>query len=247
MKRKALLVILIAFLLMSTLYQFSCASTPTALPPTTVTTIQTVTVPTTQTVAVTPSPSLITVPPPTTYTNPITPPVISQIADNNNPHFFAGQDVSGYTKTVNVDGTTTQTPIVKDLYLDLEMGGFFTQKDAIFIPKISGVTEYDAWILNFTIPTFKLPILVNWGYIPNNPQSPLSLTNWERGNFKTLYTTNQSLLLTGKGLAVDDLISTNGVHLSHINQQGNLIAFVRVTNASDIQGWWMKFGGNKFN
>ncbi len=251
MKRKAFFTILIALLLMITISQLSCASAPASVPPKTVTTTQTVTVPTTQTmtvtpqtVTVTPSPSLITVPPPTTYTNPTTPPVISQITDNNNPHFFAGQDVSEYTKTVNADGSVTQTPVVKDLYLDVDLGGFFTQKDAIFIPKIPGVTTQDAWILNFAIPTFKLPFLINWGYMPapNSPKSAFTLIVFERSNFKNIYNTNQASL-TGGGLAHDDLIAANGVHLSHINQQGDLIAFVRVTNANDVQGWWIKFGG----
>ena len=130
-------------------------------PPVTVTTTQTATVTVTQT------PAVITVypnPPPTVNTTPSNTPPASSVGDvNNNAHFFIGQDISGYTKTVNPDGSVTQSPVKQDLYLDLDLGGFYTQNEATFVPKIPDFTDQDQWILKFTVPTFKLPLVVNWG------------------------------------------------------------------------------------
>lgn len=228
-------------------------SPPKPVPTITTTATITVTPPpitTVQTVTATPPPVTVTVSPspsPTIVASPENTPVISSIEANNNPHFFTGQNILGYTQTMNAGGSITQTPVTQDLYSDLVLGGFYNQNDATFVPHIPSITNQDAWILKFTVPTFKLPVDVNWGYVAKPNTNPtLSLTIFTFGDFKSRYIQNPYTLNNAPGIASENYISRLGVHLQYLRDEGDYIIYVQTNNADNILGWWLKFGGIKF-
>jgi hypothetical protein len=247
--RKSVFSLAFVFLLAMMTVLTACTASPSVVtqPPVTVTATQT----TIATVTVTPLSSNIIPPPlPTSYnmTNP-TPAVTPTQTNNpnNNAHFFVGRDISGYTKIVNPDGSITQSPVYKDLFLDLDLVGFFTDKDATFIPRVPGITDHDDWIVKITMPTIRLPFTLNWSYTmkDNKSKTSLKFSLWRFDDFKTYYN-NNPIQLNTIGVAADKDISSEGVHYQQIREQTTYAALIRVSNPEDNAGWWIKVGGKLY-
>lgn len=221
----------------------SCTSNTTPLAPVTVT--KTVT----ETLASTQVPATITQTQTVTVTQTVAPdPLVNsdppQIANQNNARFLVGRGITGNTKTVNIDGTISESPVYEDSFLDLNLLGFYTQKDAVFVAKIPTITNIDQWILKFNIPAVNLPVIVNWGYITKSGKADATFTFsiWDTDVFKTLYSTNPGTLISGKGTTNDLYVSSDGTHVQNINKTYEYTALILSQKSEDILGWWVKTG-----
>ncbi len=253
MKRILIFVTIIALILPAALSLMSCTSTSagstnpsqsvsTVTVTTTSTAVSTATVTVTPTIkntspiSITPSPTL----PPVTTT-----PATSQIDSNNNAHFYLRKDISGYTRKLEPDGTYSQTPIYEDIYVDWRLGGFFTIKDAIFVPRIPTMTDHDDWFFRFdNTNQFKSPWVINWGYVlkSNNPNTSVALYVFKKDYFDAYYYKNPSNLIPGS-LGMDRGISSSGIRSLAMTDYGSYTGLIRTDNPDNILGWWVKFGG----
>lgn len=217
----------------------------------------TITVRATETVTATPPPVTVTAPAPAPVTVTVTPspsptitsqptisPEVYPVDMFNNPSFLVGQDVVGYNKTPLSDGTIKQTPIYKDVYINMDNWGFLTKKDAIFVPRIPTISDRDDWFVRFNITATKLPFTINWGYKikPNKPETTLSYGLWKEEYFKNTYY-SAPRLLEGRSLGNDTYVSAEGIHLQFVGQEGSFVVLLRTNNPDDVLGWWIKYGG----
>jgi hypothetical protein len=232
----------------------SCATnTPGASQPVpTVTVISTVVVTSVATVTVTPtatSASTSYSPIQPTTTRPIsssptpTVPVEDNNNVNNNPLFFTGKDITGYNKIPQSDGSSIQTPVYQEKVVEQQLGGFFTKKDAVFVPRIPTVTDIDDWFIRFD-SKFKIPWFINWGYTTKNSNSKnnITLKLYTKDDFDTYYYKNPAFLISG-GIGTDQGITDKGIHGLSVPTSGSFVAVIRTNNSDEIQDWWIKFGG----
>lgn len=245
MKKKTLFLAFILLLSITALILSSCTSNTSPLtssqPPVTITSIQPpvtmtatqppviitstqppVTINVTQTMTVTATQTVVPSPLPATDSDTDNKSDVSQIMAKNNPHFLVGRDT----------------------FLDMDLLGFYTQNDATFLPKIPTIKDIDEWILNFNFQLVKYPIIVNWGYITKSgkPDTTFAFKIWRSDLFKTLYSTNQTLLINSKSPITDLYVSPDGIHVQNIKEEHVFSAHIYTQNSDDILGWWMKLG-----
>ena len=251
MKKLTLITIsIISLAVLATSFMACAANVPSSPQPT-------VTVKATETVTATPAPITVTAPAPAPVTVTVTPtpsptitisptgvPEAYPVEKYNNPSFLVGQDIIGYNKTPQSDGTIKQTPIYQDVFLNLGKWGFLTKKDATFVPHIPTISARDDWFARFQIGGVKIPFAINWGYMikPNKPDTYLTYGLWKDDYFKNTYY-NSPNLLDGRSLGNDSYVSAEGIHLQFVGQEGNFVVLLRTNNPDDILGWWFKYGG----
>lgn len=163
----------------------------------------------------------------------------------NNSSFFLSTYVAATATTVTKNGIITSSPVYNDVFVDLDLGGFFTNKDAISLTKIPNITTRDDWIYIFNFPAFNLPFVLNTGYQLNNPDAKLEFFLLNKSYFNDNYEKNPFGIYAGN-LARNAVVSTQGIMSYKINDTGNLVAVFRTTNAGDISGWWVKYGGKHY-
>jgi hypothetical protein len=207
----------------------------------------TVTVTATTTVTVTPAPVTVTVTPEITPTQTTPTPTFNEMDINNNPHFFFSKEITGYSTPVVLVGTPTPSPTYKENYLDLDLGGFFTNRDAYFDPRIPEFTNHDDWFYIFQLPVYKFPWIMNWGYITksNSPDTTLTLSVYKKDVLANYYNKFQNIAAP-PSLGQEKAISSSGVHCLQFNDSGTFVVLVKTNNADDIAGWWAKYGGEKY-
>jgi hypothetical protein len=241
-------IILLPILTLS-LVACSLPGTNTSQPSPTITATNTVTNTVTATITATLTPGAV---PPSSTTPPAASqepgtPVTPQLDIYRNADFFITQDIIGYTKTPLPDGTLIQSPISKDVFIKLDLGGFFTAREAVFVPEIPTITDYVDWFFSFDLPIYKPPWTLNWGYIAksNTTDTDLSLFLFKKDVFKSNYASNQASLL-GLKLNTNRITSEKGINSSLIRETGNFTVLLRANNTEDIAGWWVKIGGQKY-
>jgi hypothetical protein len=165
---------------------------------------------------------------------------------NNNPHFFVGTDISYVTPSV-LSGAVKPSPIYKYNYLDLDLGGYFTNRDAYFSSHIPQISDFDDWFYTFDLPVYKMPWIINWNYATksNNPDNSFSFEVYKKDVFISWYNKSPGALNISK-LGTDRGISDSGVHSLAINDSGSFLVRVRTSNTADIASWWVKYGGQKY-
>jgi len=163
----------------------------------------------------------------------------------NNSSFFLSTYVAATATTVTKNGIITSAPVYNDIFVDLDLGGFFTNKDAILLTKIPNITTRDDWIYMFNFPAFNLPFVLNMGYQLNNPDAKLDIFLLNKSYFSDNYEKTPFGIYAGN-LAKNPVISTQGINSFKINDTGNLVAVFRTTNAGDVSGWWVKYGGKHY-
>jgi hypothetical protein len=163
----------------------------------------------------------------------------------NNSSFFLSTYVAATATTITKNGTITSAPVYNDVFVDLDLGGFFTSKDALLLAKIPGITTRDDWIYMFNFPAFNLPFVLNMGYQLNNPDAKLEFFLLNKSYFTDNYEKNPFGIYAGS-LARNPVVSTQGISSYKINDTGNLVAVFRTAKASDIAGWWVKYGGKHY-
>jgi hypothetical protein len=218
---------------------------PTATVTSTVTVISTVTVTPTGMVNPTNATTIfVTSSPTASVTNPGGSATVSQIEKNNNPKFFIGKDITYYNKERQQDGTIKTVPVFEDNMTDQQLGGFFSNKDATFVPRIPSITVIDEWFFRFDCSRFRTPWFINWGYNTKNAKSTATFTFdlYKKDDFDANYYKNpNSLKSTAIGL--DKGVSDNGVHALAVNAGGSFVCVLRTSSSDEIQDWWAKFGG----
>jgi hypothetical protein len=212
-------------------------------PPVTVTMISTTAV--TKTVTASPSTPSTTSSPTVAPTTPVKAP---EYASNNNSHFFMYTYLNTNTPIRNPDGTISDIPVKTDFYSDLDLGGFFTDQDAIQIRQVPSVTSRDDYVYMFSFPAYDLPFTINLGYktISDNPETTLECFVLNKGNFKSTYE-KSPFEIYRYNLAKDGIRSTQGIYCYKISSAGDLVAVIRTNNASNISYWWMKYGGKHYS
>jgi hypothetical protein len=163
----------------------------------------------------------------------------------NNSSFFISSYISATATTVTKNGTLTSAPVYNDIFVDLDLGGFFTHKDALLLARIPNITTRDDWIYMFNFPAFNLPFILNMGYQLSNPDAKLEFFLLNKSYFTDNYEKNPFGIYAGN-LAKNPVVSTQGINSYKINDTGSLVAVFRTTNASDIAGWWVKYGGKHY-
>jgi hypothetical protein len=251
---KKLILILVSILLVSAVT--ACSQTIIPAPSTTATpnqTIPTVTVTSTKTSTATAT-STVTATVTATPSNPsststpaVSPNKTADFESFNNPSFFVNRFASTPTTTVNKDGTISQVPTFTDVFVDLDLGGFFTNREALFIPKIPGITTRDDWVYRFNFPAYSLPFTINMGYKlkTDNPEIKLEFYLFGKDYFNSNYE-KSPLAIYGGSLVKPGLVSSQNVYTYKINDSGDFVAVFRTANASDIAGWWVKYGGKHY-
>jgi len=211
-------------------------------PPVTVTMISTTAV--TKTVTASPSTPSATSSPTVAPTTPVK---VPDYANNNNAHFFMYTYLNTNTPIRNPDGTISDIPVKTDFFADLDLGGFFTDQDAILIRQVPSVTTRDDWVYRFTFPASTLPFTLNMGYKleSNTPETRVELFILNKGNFNANYE-QSPLTLYRFNLSKDYETSSQGIFSYKINSAGDLVAVVRTNNASNIAYWWIKYGGKHY-
>ncbi len=193
----------------------------------------------------TPTPSLV-IPTPT-YTivpSPSPSPTPDPAKDKK---FFIDRIISGYNKIPRPDGSFEQTPIYQDVFLDLNILGYYTKKEAIFVPRIPTLTDHDDWFIRVTLPGYLTkPWITNWGYtinksIPNADKATLSTTIYTKEMFDTNYYRHPDML-TSYDLKGDRGPSGSGIYGKYIATPGSYVILLRTNNADAIADFWVKLG-----
>lgn len=252
MKRTPIIFLMAALSIMVSLSLMSCVTTSAgstngSQTTSTVTVTATSTSISTSTVTVTPAAkNTLTTPVPVSPTSTaVTNPAVSQIDSNNNGHFYLRTDISGYNKKLQPDGTYTQIPIYQEIFVDWRLGGFFTPKDAIFVPRIPTITDHDDWFFRFDNRNeFKPVWIINWGYFLKSNTQPtnVALYIFKNDFFNAYYYKNPSNLLPGT-IGMDRGVSNNGIRALGMPDYGSYTVLIRTDNSDNVLGWWMKFGG----
>jgi hypothetical protein len=208
--------------------------------PTTVTApAQTIT--TTVMVTTTPSPS-------TTLTPTPSPALTVNFDSFNNSSFYLSSFTSATKTTLDPNGTVVSTPVNTDIFGDLPLGGFVTDKKAILAPKIPSVTTHDDWIYRFNFPVYDFPFLINMGY-KLNPASPNAKVDFyvlTKEVFNNTYEKTPLNLYTVDLAKTPTGVSNEGISSYKINATGDLVVVFRTANADDVEGWWFKYGGKHY-
>jgi hypothetical protein len=206
------------------------------------------TIPNTITITQIPSPTATSVAPlPSPTQLPIENP-----ADNKT--FFTGRVITGYVDSYSMDGTLKQTPIYKELYFDLNLVGYYTPKDAIFVPRISTFTTYDDWFIRPQFSgNFLKSWIFNWGYSidkskSTNEPASVSLTIYYKDVFEKNYYLNPGDLLfhdlkgetstSSAGIQCRWLVNGN----SYVVEPSEYAFLIRTNNSAAVSDWWIKIG-----
>lgn len=205
--------------------------------------------PSTSPIATSPTPSTSPIATsPTASTSPVaTSPTVSPSPTYNpatDERFYIDKTISGYNQTPRPDGTFEKTPIYQDIYLDLNVLGYYTEKDAIFVPRIPTLTDHDDWFIRFQVPTYLLkPWLMNWGYTVNNSNSSatLSATVYTQEIFEANYYHHPDSLLS-YDLKGDKEPSSSGINCKYFQSPGSYVILLRTNDASTISDFWIKLG-----
>jgi hypothetical protein len=208
----------------------------------------TATIPNTITITQIPSPTVTSVAPSPSPTQlPIENP-----ADNKT--FFTGNVITGYIDSYLMDGTLKQTPIYKELYFDLNLVGYYTLKDAIFVPRIPTFTTHDDWFIRPQFSgNFLKSWIFNWGYSidksksTNEPVS-VSLSIYYKDVFEKNYYLNPGDLIfhdlkgetstSSAGIQSRWLVNGN----SYVVEPSEYVFLIRTNNATVVSDWWIKIG-----
>jgi hypothetical protein len=172
---------------------------------------------------------------------PILSPAPNPATDKN---FYIDRTISGYTETPRADGSIERTSVFKDIFLDLNILGYYTNKDAVFVPRIPTITNHDDWFIRIKIPGFLLkPWLMNWDYTVNksNPTATLSATVYTQELFNANYYNHPDLLL-GYDLKGDRVSSSSGINCKYFQTPGDYVILLRTNDASAISDFWIKLG-----
>jgi len=219
-------------------------TTSTTTQPPLITTVNPVTVTITQT----PSPTVITATPSPSPTQlPVENPV-------DNKAFFTGRVITGYVDSYLMDGTLKQTPIYKELYFDLNLVGYYTQKDAIFVPRIPTFTTHDDWFIRPQYAgNFLKSWIFNWGYSIDKSKSTsepvnVSLTVYHKDVFEKNYYLNPEDLIL-HDLKGETITSSTGIQCNWLENGNSFVVepseyafLIRTNNAAAVSDWWIKIG-----
>ena len=161
--------------------------------------------------------------------------------------FYIDRIISGYSQTPRPDGSFEKTPIYQDIYLDLNILGYYTKKDAIFVPRIPTFTDHDDWFIILKIPSYLLkPWIMNWGYTinkssPTSSSATLSATVYTQELFYANYYLHPDQLL-GYDLKGDREPSSSGILCKYFQTPGNYVILLRTNAADAIGDFWFKIG-----
>lgn len=249
MKKSSTLLLIISSILLTSLVLAACTTaTSQSLPPVTITVtasaITTATATTTATVSVPAAPPVSALPTITPVAAPTTSAAPPDV--NKNQQFFIGKDINKFVTPTVLSGVPNPSPVYQDNILDLDLGGYFTNRDAFYSPRIPGITDFDNWFYAFDLPVYRLPWVINWAYTTRSgsPDPGFSMSIYKKEEFNNLY--NKSIgTLTISKLGVDRGVSEKGVHCLGFNEVGSFVVLVRANNA-DIASWWVKYGGQKY-
>ena len=249
MKKSITFFILISSILLTSLVLAACnTATSQSLPPVTITvtasSTATATATATATVSVPVTPSVSALPTTTPVAAPTTSAALPDV--NKNQQFFIGKDINKFVTPTVLSGLPNPTPVYQDTYLDLDLGGYFTNRDAFFSPRIPGITDFDNWFYAFDLPVYRLPWVLNWSYTTKSgsPDPGFSLSIYKKEEFNNLYNKSVGTITISK-LGVDRGVSEKGVHCLTFNEVGSFVVLVRGNN-TDISSWWVKYGGQKY-
>jgi hypothetical protein len=221
---------------------------------------QTITSTVTSTATITSTPDTITIKPTPTSTPSPTPitttvqPTPSQNNQADNKTFFTTTIISGYTTTYSTDGTSKQTPVYQDLYFDMNLLGYYTSKDAIFVPRIQTITNQDDWFIRSQIQgSFLKSWTFNWGYtlnpsIKTTEPVTVTFTIYDKEIFEKNYYLSPANLLF-HDLKGDINPSTSGIQCKRLIYQEHTVIFpndyvflIRTNNAAAVSDFWIKVG-----
>jgi hypothetical protein len=222
----------------STATTTATATTTTTATSTAITTA-TATITATATVTATPSPSPSPTPSPTQAVN---------FDSYNNSSFFLSNYMSATKTTVDPNGSVVSTPVYTDIFGDLPLGGFVTDKKAILAPKIPSVTTHDDWIYMFNFPVYDFPFVINMGYKLNadSPNAKVDFYVLTKEVFNNTYEKAPLNIYAVDLAKVPIGVSNDGIYSYKINATGDLVVVFRTANASDVEGWWFKYGGKHY-
>ncbi len=247
--------VVILFLVISLILLVSCNAPIATQSPTPSASITPTSSPT-QTLSPTPSLSPTTnsptppaqTPTPTPSLSPTQTPSVSPTPNPaEDKNFYIDKILSGYKQTLKPDGTFEQTPVYSDLYFEMNILGYYTKKDAVFVPRIPTFTDHDDWFIRIKIPSFLLkPWLMNWSYTLNNSSpsaasATLDMTVYAEENFNANYYLHPDKLLE-YDLKGDRAISSNGIRCKYFLNPGNYVILLRTNAADAIDDFWIKLG-----
>jgi hypothetical protein len=224
----------------------------------TTTTLTTSTIITTTINSQTPTPTLSPTPTltssPTFTTTSIQPTPTPTQNPANNKTFYTAKVISGYETTYLTNGKTQETPVYQDLYFDLNLIGYYTSKDAIFVPRIPTITDHDDWFIRPQYSgSFLKSWIFNWGYTVDSfvkTEEPVTLSFYviPRDIFENKYYLNPGGLLFND-LKGDIEPSATGIKCKRLIYSDVTPIFpkenvflIRTNNAAAISDFWIKVG-----
>jgi hypothetical protein len=181
-----------------------------------------------------------------------TPTVAPLFQEKNNAHFFFTKVITSYVRTPQTDGTVKETPVYEDVYDDLVLGGFKTNQDATYVQPIPAVTTHGDWFVKIqlpSVPSFKAPWTLNWGYTTASPDTKVDFSLYVvRPDvfYANYYNNPKSITLDKVGTIIPENrgISEAGERCYSLSDVTNsYIILVRASDPKAITGWWVKYGG----
>jgi hypothetical protein len=232
------------------------ASSETLKPSTTFTTSATSqTITDTSTPIPSPTPSPFPTPTPTIIPTSTQPTTTTTQNPSDNKTFYTAKIISGYETTYLTNGTSKQTPVYQDLYFDLNPVGYYTSKDAIFVPRIPTIPDYDDWFIRpqYYSGSFLKSWIFNWGYtidpsIKTKEPITLSFFVYPKNVFESKYYLNPGGLLFND-LKGDIEPSATGIKCKRlvyaeytVINPNEYVFLIRTNNAAAISDFWIKVG-----
>jgi hypothetical protein len=156
--------------------------------------------------------------------------------------------MSATKTTVDPNGSVVSTPVYTDIFGDLPLGGFVTDQKAIKVPKIPSVTSYEDWIYKFNFPVYDFPFVINMGYKlkPDSPNTKVDFYVLTSDVFNSTYEKTPLNIYAVDLAKIPIGVSNEGIYSYKVNATGDLVVIFRTANASDIEGWWFKYGGKHY-
>jgi hypothetical protein len=186
---------------------------------------------------------------PTPASSPSNTPTAGQVPGIKAPaadaKFFIQKEVTGFNKTLRIDGNYDQTPIYQDSFLSIPELYRYGPADAVYVPRIPTVTDHDDWFIRMTIPTaITKPWEVNWASAvkPGDTTTTVSFAIYTQDNFDAYYYSQPSSLATANLLNDNNGVSADGVHGLLLQDPGKYVILVRTNNTAGVAGWWMRIG-----
>jgi hypothetical protein len=159
--------------------------------------------------------------------------------------FFIQKEISGYNRTMKIDGTYDQTPIYQDSYLSIPELYRYSPADAVYVPRIPTVTDHEDWFIRMSIPSSSAkPWEVNWAWVlkPGNSTTTVSFTIYTQDDFEAYYYNQPGMLAAANLLTDTKGVSADGVHADLLQNIGKFVILVRTNNSAGVAGWWMRIG-----